>query len=275
MGPMSTATRFSPEMRERAVRLVVEHEAAHDSQWAVVTSIAEKIGCTAKTLRKWVRQAQRDQGRRPGLTTQERQRLKQFARENFRAAARQRDFEGGGVFCPGGARPPSEAMRRFIDVHRDAYGGRADLRRAGDRPILVLRVESAAARPIPRATCPEMALQKPQLGPGGRIALTTSVNSSELAQLSMRRARRAEAVEISAFFHVAQQDEQLSRQIQRVWHDQREVYGVRKVWRHLRREGEPTLDRLFTGMGSPQTMVTPAGFEPAISTLKGSRPWPG
>jgi len=80
---MTRASRFSPEVRERAVRMVVEHEAAHDSQWAAITSIAEKMGCTAETLRKWVRQAERDQGRRPGLTTEERQRLKQLERENF------------------------------------------------------------------------------------------------------------------------------------------------------------------------------------------------
>ena len=80
---MTRPSRFSPEVRERAVRMLVEHEAAHDSQWAAITSIAEKIGCTAETLRKWVRQAERDQGRRPGLTTEERQRLKQLERENF------------------------------------------------------------------------------------------------------------------------------------------------------------------------------------------------
>ena len=74
---------FSPEVRERAVRMVGEHAAAHDSQWAATTSIAEKIGCTAETLRKWVRQAERDQGTRPGLTTEERLRLKQLERENF------------------------------------------------------------------------------------------------------------------------------------------------------------------------------------------------
>ena len=79
---MTRPSRFSPEVRERAVRMVVEHEAAHESQWAAITSIAEKIGCTAETLRKWVRQAERDQGRRPGLTTEERQRLKQLEREN-------------------------------------------------------------------------------------------------------------------------------------------------------------------------------------------------
>jgi transposase len=62
--------------------MVLEHENEHASQWAAITSIAEKIGCAAETLRIWVRQAQRDQGQRPGLTTEERQRLKQLEREN-------------------------------------------------------------------------------------------------------------------------------------------------------------------------------------------------
>jgi transposase len=80
---MPRPSRFSPEVRVRAVRMVVEHEAAHDSQWAAITSIAEKIGYTAETLRKWVRQAERDAGTRPGLTTEERERLKQLEREVF------------------------------------------------------------------------------------------------------------------------------------------------------------------------------------------------
>jgi transposase len=63
--------------------MVLEHQEEHDSQWAAIVSIAEKIGCSAETLRNWVRQAERDQGRRPGLTTDERQRLKQLERENF------------------------------------------------------------------------------------------------------------------------------------------------------------------------------------------------
>jgi transposase len=78
---MKIPSRFSPEVRERAVRMVLEHQDEHDSQWAAITSIAEKIGCTAETLRKWVRQAERDAGARPGLTTEERQRLKQLERE--------------------------------------------------------------------------------------------------------------------------------------------------------------------------------------------------
>jgi len=79
---MTRPSRFSPEVRERAVRMVVEHEAVHDSQWAAITSIAEKIGCTAETLRSWVRQAERDAGQRAGLTTDERARLKHLEREN-------------------------------------------------------------------------------------------------------------------------------------------------------------------------------------------------
>ena len=80
---MTRANRFSPEVRERAVRMVFEHAEKHASQWAAICSIAEKIGCTAETLRHWVRQAERDAGHRPGLTTDERARLKQLERENF------------------------------------------------------------------------------------------------------------------------------------------------------------------------------------------------
>ena len=74
--------RYSAEVRERAVRLVLEHQAEHDSQWAAMESIAAKIGCTAETLRKWVRQAERDSGKRDGLTGNERDRLKALEREN-------------------------------------------------------------------------------------------------------------------------------------------------------------------------------------------------
>jgi transposase len=79
---MSASKRYSPEVRERAVRLVFEHEAEYDSQWAAIGSIAQKMGCTAETLRKWVRQAERDQGRREGITSSERERLKALEREN-------------------------------------------------------------------------------------------------------------------------------------------------------------------------------------------------
>ncbi len=79
---METPKKYSPEVKERAVRLVFDNQQEHESQWAAIRSIAEKIGCTAETLRNWVRQAERDAGRRPGLTTDERARLKELEREN-------------------------------------------------------------------------------------------------------------------------------------------------------------------------------------------------
>jgi len=78
----SKSPRFSPEVRERAVRMVAEHRNEHHSHWAAIVSIAAKIGCTAETLRRWVNQAERDHGKRPGVTTDERERLKALEREN-------------------------------------------------------------------------------------------------------------------------------------------------------------------------------------------------
>jgi transposase-like protein len=74
-------TKYSPEVRERAVRMVFDHQGDHASQWAAIVSIAAKIGCTAETLRGWVRQAERDQGKRAGPTSEERERIKALERE--------------------------------------------------------------------------------------------------------------------------------------------------------------------------------------------------
>jgi transposase len=74
--------KYAPEVRERAVRMVFDHEAEHASQWAAICSIAAKIGCNPETLRGWVRQAERDQGKRSGPTTDERERIKALEREN-------------------------------------------------------------------------------------------------------------------------------------------------------------------------------------------------
>jgi transposase len=79
---MNTSKRYSPEVRERAVRLVRETQQEHSSQWAAIQSISAKIGCTHETLRRWVRQAETDEGDRAGLTTDEKALLKQLQREN-------------------------------------------------------------------------------------------------------------------------------------------------------------------------------------------------
>jgi transposase len=78
---MEKRGRYPAEVKERAVRLVFEQQGEHGSQWATISSIAAKMGCTPETLRSWVRQAERDSGARPGLTTGERERLKQLERE--------------------------------------------------------------------------------------------------------------------------------------------------------------------------------------------------
>ncbi len=78
---MGRRSRYSPEVRQRAVRMVLDHEREHDSQWAAIQSIAAKIGCSAETLRKWIRRAECDRGLRPGLTSAEQDRVKELERE--------------------------------------------------------------------------------------------------------------------------------------------------------------------------------------------------
>ena len=79
---MTTVKRYAPEVRERAVRMVLDHQGEYTTQWAAIGSIAGEIGCTAQSLHRWVRQAERNAGRRPGLTSDEREKVKALERED-------------------------------------------------------------------------------------------------------------------------------------------------------------------------------------------------
>jgi transposase-like protein len=78
---MKKSVKFSPEVRERSVRMVLEHQEEYESQWAAICSIAAKVGCTHETLRRWVRESETDSGARPGTSTAEQERIKALERE--------------------------------------------------------------------------------------------------------------------------------------------------------------------------------------------------
>ncbi|MGI4846284.1 MAG: IS3 family transposase [Janthinobacterium lividum] len=120
---MKKQPKYSPEVIERAVRMVSEASSEYESQWAAITSIAAKIGCTPETLRRWVRQRERDTGQRPGPTTAEEERIKALERE-VRELRKANEILrlASAFFGPGGARPPLQAVRAFIDQYRHAYG---------------------------------------------------------------------------------------------------------------------------------------------------------
>jgi transposase-like protein len=116
-----TTNKFSPEVRERAVRLVLDHEGSMVAVGRRWCRLRAKIGCTAQTLNEWVKKAEVDSGKRAGMTTEMAEAQGAGAGEP-RAAPGQRDpAQGERVFCPGGARPPVQAMIAFIDDHRE-YG---------------------------------------------------------------------------------------------------------------------------------------------------------
>ncbi|ELE6092210.1 IS3 family transposase, partial [Escherichia coli] len=203
---MTKNTRFSPEVRQRAVRMVLESQGEYDSQWAAICSIAPKIGCTPETLRVWVRQHERDTGGGDGgLTTAERQRLKELEREN-RELRRSNDIlrQASAYFGEGGVRPPLEKIMPLLDKLREQYG----------------------VGPV----CSEL-----------HIAPSTYYHCQQQRHHPDKRSARA------------QRDDWLKREIQRVYDENHQVYGVRKVWRQLLREGirvaRCTVARLMTVMG--------------------------
>ncbi|UWY36485.1 IS3 family transposase [Escherichia coli O157:H7] len=203
---MTKNTRFSPEVRQRAVRMVLESQGEYDSQWAAICSIAPKIGCTPETLRVWVRQHERDTGSGDGgLTTAERQRLKELEREN-RELRRSNDIlrQASAYFGEGGVRPPLEKIMPLLDKLHEQYG----------------------VGPV----CSEL-----------HIAPSTYYHCQQQRHHPDKRSARA------------QRDDWLKREIQRVYDENHQVYGVRKVWRQLLREGirvaRCTVARLMAVMG--------------------------
>ncbi|EFJ4919695.1 IS3 family transposase, partial [Escherichia coli] len=199
-------TRFSPEVRQRAVRMVLESQSEYDSQWATICSIAPKIGCTPETLRVWVRQHERDTGGGDGgLTTAERQRLKELEREN-------------------------RELRRSNDILRQAsaYFAKAEFDRLWKKlmPLLDKLREQYGVGPL----CSEL-----------HIAPSTYYHCQQQRHHPDKRSARA------------QRDDWLKKEIQRVYDENHKVYGVRKVWRQLLREGirvaRCTVARLMAVMG--------------------------
>ncbi|EFO3289090.1 IS3 family transposase, partial [Escherichia coli] len=203
---MTKNTRFSPEVRQRAIRMVLESQDEYDSQWAAICSIAPKIGCTPETLRVWVRQHERDTGGGDGgLTTAERQRLKELEREN-------------------------RELRRSNDILRQAsaYFAKAEFDRLWKKlmPLLDKLREQYGVGPV----CSEL-----------HIAPSTYYHCQQQRHHPDKRSARA------------QHDDWLKREIQRVYDENHQVYGVRKVWRQLLREGirvaRCTVARLMAVMG--------------------------
>ncbi|HHU2885877.1 TPA: IS3 family transposase [Escherichia coli] len=203
---MTKNTRFSPEVRQRAVRMVLESQGEYDSQWTAICSIAPKIGCTPETLHVWVLQHEQDIGGGDGgFTTTERQRLKELEREN-RELSRSNDIlrQASTYFCEGGVRPPLEKVMPLLDKLRKLYG----------------------VGPV----CSEL-----------HIAPSTYYHCQQQRHHPDKRSARA------------QRDDWLKKEIQRVYDENHKVYGVRKVWRQLLREGirvaRCTVARLMAVMG--------------------------
>lgn len=121
---MNTKKRYSPEIRERAVRMVFEHQNEYESQWAAMCSISSKIGCTAETLRKWVRGSETDQGKRSGMTVSDREKLKELERE-VRELKRANEIlpKASAFFAQASATGSRRCADRSIDlIHRRASG---------------------------------------------------------------------------------------------------------------------------------------------------------
>src|SRR5450759_2471386 len=116
--------RYPPELRERAVRMVIETSSERGERFGAVTRVAGQLGIGPESLRKWVHQAEVDGGKRTGLTSEERERMKLLERENreLRRANEMADPQERRGFLWGGARPPVLEVTRYIDERRVAFG---------------------------------------------------------------------------------------------------------------------------------------------------------
>ncbi|WP_372365369.1 MULTISPECIES: IS3 family transposase [unclassified Xanthomonas] len=120
---MNKTNKFSPEVRERAVRMVQEHRGDYASMWSAIESLAPKIGCVPQTLLEWVKRAEVDAGKRPGVSTSEAQRIKDLERENKELRRANEILKvSSAFFAPGGARPPAEVMYALVDGQRERFG---------------------------------------------------------------------------------------------------------------------------------------------------------
>jgi transposase len=133
---MRKSPKYSPEVMERAVRMVFDAKDQYASQWAAIESISAKIGCTAETLRKWVRQGERDSGVRPGATTAEQQRIKELEREVLELRKTNEILKlASAYFAQAAASTATTGSERLHRRAPRSPGGRADLHRAAGRPV--------------------------------------------------------------------------------------------------------------------------------------------
>nr|WP_174804479.1 IS3 family transposase [Martelella limonii] len=220
-----TTNKYSPEVRERAVRMVLDNAGQHGSRWQAVVSIAAKIGCSANTLHEWVKKAEVDSGQRAGIPSDMAERMKALERENRELRqANEILRKASALFCAGGARPPVEVMVAFIDDQRGSHG----------------------VEPICKT-----------------LPIAPSTYYAHLA-------KRADPTLLS---DRARRDAGLKPQIQRVFEENWEVYGARKIWRQLGREGlavaRCTVARLMKDLGiqgvirgKPQKTTVPDKKQP-------------